>query len=104
MIERLARALGRVATIKRNRPDIIHQSDKQRLAETLARREPNEADIFAAYLRGQGYHVTYGWDADIGVYAEVSKDNRTTIRSRCRSILECLKMAVRAFERSGYDA
>jgi len=97
VITQLARALSKVALIKANRPDILHKSNPDLLGATLSQRTPSEADKLAAWLRGSGYDVTYGWDADLGVYAEVSKEGKTVVRGRCSSILECLEQAAKVF-------
>ncbi len=90
----IARGLALIAGIKARRPDRIVRTDRKHLARALeARRQaPSEADRIAERLRGLGYEVAYGWDPDLGDYAEVRIEGRlVALANRCGSVEACLR-------------
>ncbi len=90
----IARGLALLAGIKARQPDRIARTDRKHLARALkARRQaPTEADRIAERLRGLGYEVAYGFDADIGDYAEARVEGRVVARAaRCGSVESCLR-------------
>ena len=94
----LASALAHIAGWKHNRPEAAHYRNREHelLAIQERRRNPTEADRLAERLRGMGYDIRYGWDAELGVYAEAWSDGqRVALASRCGSVLECLRQVAR---------
>jgi len=90
----IARGLAILAGLKARQPDRIAKTNHEHLARALeARRQaPTEADRIAERLRGLGYQVTYGFDADLGDYAEARVEGRVVARvARCGSVGECLR-------------
>ena len=56
-------------------------------------------ETIAATLRQYGYEVAYGYDADVGPYAEISVDGAVIASAnRLGSIYNCLREAVRQLE------
>lgn len=91
---RLARALARVAELKATRPDHTARTNREHLARAIEarRRAPTATDRIAERLRGLGYEVLYGFDADLGDYAEVRADGQTVARAnRLGSVEACLR-------------
>ncbi len=92
----IARGLALVAALKARRPDRITHTDREHLARALeARRHaPSEAERIAARLRGLGYEVAYGYDPDLGDWAEVRVGGRVVARENRRGSLEACLRAV----------
>jgi len=90
----IARGLALLAELKARQPDRVARTDRKHLARALeARRQaPSEADRIAERLRGLGYEVAYGWDPDLGDYAEARVDGRVVAQAnRCGSVEACLR-------------
>jgi len=90
----ITRGLALLAGIKARRPDRIVRTDREHLARALkARRQaPTEADRIAERLRGLGYEVAYGFDADLGDYAEARVEGHlVALATRCGSVEACLR-------------
>jgi len=90
----IARGLALLAGIKARRPDRIVRTDREHLARAFRarRQDPTEADRIAGRLRGLGYEVAYGFDADLGDYAEARIEGRVVAQAnRCGSVEACLQ-------------
>lgn len=90
----LARALALIGRLKQERPEQVSHTNREHLARALeARRQtPTEADRIAERLRGLGYEVAFGWDTDLGDYAEARVEGRVVARAaRCGSVEACLR-------------
>ena len=90
----IARGLALLAGLKARQPDRITHTNREHLARAVEarRREPSEAERIAARLRGLGYQVAYGYDADLGDWAEARVEGRVVARAaRCGSVEACLR-------------
>ncbi len=90
----IARGLALLAGLKARRPDRITHTNREHLARAVEarRREPSEAERIAARLRGLGYQVAYGWDPDLGDFAEARVEGRlVALANRCGSVEACLR-------------
>jgi len=90
----IARGLALLAGLKAKQPDRVARTNREHLARALkARRQaPSEADRIAERLRGLGYEVAFGWDTDLGDYAEARVEGRVVARAaRCGSVEACLR-------------
>ena len=91
----IARALAKLAGLKADQPERLTRVNHPHLARALeARRQVQltEADRIAERLRGLGYDVRFGFDSDLGDYAEVWADGRMVAQAnRLGSIEACLR-------------
>jgi len=91
----IARALAKLAGLKADRPERLTRVNKAHLARALeARRQVQytEVDRIVERLRGLGYDVRFGFDSDVGDYAEVLVDGRLVASAnRLGSIEACLR-------------
>ena len=90
------RGLAIIARWKARRPEEVMRIDRERLEAVLeARRSLPPEERIALRLRGLGYEVTYGFDADLGDYAVARVEGKVVAQvNRAPSMLDALKMLV----------